>query len=308
MLARRFVSESRYLSSTSVRHHRPVFGVLLKLTSVVLLSSLAACVKYLGDAIPSGQTMFVRGLISVVVLAALAWRTEGLQLLRTSNFRSHALRSLSGTISMFCWFTALTMIPLADFTAISFTAPMFLTILAMLFLGERIHRYRWTALGVGFVGVLIMIGPHLSFGDGATGVTIALGAAVFGALAMMFLRGMSSGGEHAITITFYFSLTSMVCAAFTAFWGWPMPTGRQWLFIVLVGVFGVLGQLLMTFSYRYAEASTIAPLDYSNLLVAVAFGYFFFDEIPQVSIWLGAPLVIAAGLIILWREYRRYGI
>jgi len=252
--------------------------------------------------------MFVRGLISVVVLAALAWRTEGLQLLRTSNFRSHALRSLSGTISMFCWFTALTMIPLADFTAISFTAPMFLTILAMLFLGERIHRYRWTALGVGFVGVLIMIGPHLSFGDGATGVTIALGAAVFGALAMMFLRGMSSGGEHAITITFYFSLTSMVCAAFTAFWGWPMPTGRQWLFIVLVGVFGVLGQLLMTFSYRYAEASTIAPLDYTNLLVAVAFGYFFFDEIPQVSIWLGAPLVIAAGLIILWREYRRYGI
>jgi drug/metabolite transporter (DMT)-like permease len=308
MLARRFVSESRYLSSTSVRHHRPVFGVLLKLTSVVLLSSLAACVKYLGDAIPSGQTMFVRGLISVVVLAALAWRTEGLQLLRTSNLRSHALRSLSGTISMFCWFTALTMIPLADFTAISFTAPMFLTILAMLFLGERIHRYRWTALGVGFVGVLIMIGPHLSFGDGATGVTIALGAAVFGALAMMFLRGMSSGGEHAITITFYFSLTSMVCAAFTAFWGWPMPTGRQWLFIVLVGVFGVLGQLLMTFSYRYAEASTIAPLDYTNLLVAVAFGYFFFDEIPQVSIWLGAPLVIAAGLIILWREYRRYGI
>ena len=82
--------------------------------------------------------------------------------LRTARLRSHALRSLAGTASMFCWFTALTMIPLADFTAISFTAPMFLTLLAMLLLGERIHAYRWTALAIGFVGVLITIGPHLS--------------------------------------------------------------------------------------------------------------------------------------------------
>jgi drug/metabolite transporter (DMT)-like permease len=282
-----------------------VLGVCLKLTSIVLLSSMAACVKYLGRDIPSGETIFIRGLISIALLACVARRTAGLHLLRTGNWRSHALRSLSGTVSMFCLFVALTLIPLADLTAIMFTAPMFLTVLAMLFLGERIHRYRWTALAIGFVGVLIMIGPHLSFGQGTSvGVALALGAAVFSALAMMFLRGMS-GGEHAITITFYFSLTSMSCAALTALWGWPMPTGRQWLAIVLAGVFGVLGQLLMTFSYRYAEASTIAPLDYTNLLMAVAFGYLLFAEIPQLSTWLGAPLVIAAGLLILWREYRR---
>ena len=269
---------------------------------------MAACVKYLGHDIPAGETIFVRGIISVTVLACIAWRVEGLHLLKTSNLRSHALRSLSGTISMFCWFVALTLIPLADFTAISFTAPMFLTILAMLFLGERIHRYRWTALVIGFVGVLIMIGPHLSFGSGSFGVAVALGAAVFSALAMVFLRSMSgSGGEHAITITFYFSLTAMVCGAFTALWGWPMPTSEQWLFIVLAGAFGVLGQLLMTFSYRYAEASTIAPLDYANLLIAVVYGYFFFGESPHLSTWIGAPLVIAAGMIILWREYRKSG-
>ena len=113
-----------------------------------------------------------------------------------------------------------------------------------------------------------------------------------------------SGGEHAITITFYFSLTSMAVAALTAVGGWPMPTGSQWGFIVLIGVLGVLGQLLMTWSYRYAEASMIAPLDYTNLLFAVLYGYFFFGESPHVSMWIGAPLVIAAGLIILWREYR----
>jgi drug/metabolite transporter (DMT)-like permease len=206
---------------------------------------------------------------------------------------------------MFCWFTALTLIPLADFTAITFTAPMFLTVLAMVFLGERIHAYRWTALAVGFAGVLIMVGPHLSFGSGSLGVGLSLAAAVFSAVAMMFLRSMSgSGGEHAITITFYFSVTSMAVAALTVVAGWPMPNAEQWVLIVLIGVLGVFGQLLMTWSYRYAEASMIAPLDYTNLLFAVLYGYVFFGEAPHVSMWIGAPLVIAAGLIILWREYR----
>lgn len=288
-------------------HHRPVLGVLLKLASIVLLSCLAACVKYLGDAVPTGQIIFVRGVISMTVLAFIAWRFEGLHLLRTDRPRSHALRSLSGTASMFCWFTALTLIPLADFTAISFTAPMFLTVLAMIFLGERIHAYRWSALTIGFVGVLITIGPHLTLGGSTLGVLVALGAAVFAALAMVALRGMSgSGGEHPLTITFYFSLTTVVCSALTAVAGWPMPTGEQWLFIGLSALFGVFGQLLMTMSYRYAEASTLAPLDYTNLVLATALGYYFFGEVPHWSMWVGAPLVIGAGLIILWREYRRY--
>jgi drug/metabolite transporter (DMT)-like permease len=206
---------------------------------------------------------------------------------------------------MFCWFTALPLIPLADFTAISFTAPMFLTVLAMLFLGERIHGYRWTALIVGLLGVLITIGPHVSFGGNTMGIALAFGAAMFSALAMLFLRSMSgSGGEHAITITFYFSAFVMVAGGVTAIAGWPMPTPQQWFVIVLAGFFGVFGQLLMTFSYRYAEVSTIAPLDYTNLLFAVAFGYYLFAEVPHWSMWVGAPLVIAAGLIILWREYR----
>jgi drug/metabolite transporter (DMT)-like permease len=291
------------VSNSVAARHMPVLGIALKLASIVVFSGMTVCIKILGRDIPSGQTIFVRGLISVVVLALLAWRTEGLHLLKTRNWRSHALRSLSGTFSMFCLFAAVTMIPLADLTAITFTAPMFLTVLAMVFLGERIHRFRWTALGVGFVGVLVTIGPHLTFAHGASlGIGLALANAVFSAIAMVFLRSMSSG-EHAITITFYFSLTFMVCAALTAVQGWPMPTPLQWLLIVLAGLFGVFGQLLMTYSYRYAEASTIAPLDYSNMIMAILLGYLFFDEIPSLSIWLGAPLIVGAGLLILWREY-----
>jgi drug/metabolite transporter (DMT)-like permease len=291
------------LHAAASSRHRPVLGIALKLGSVVLFAGMTVCVKFLGQDIPSGQTIFVRGLISVLVLTLIAWRTEGLHLLKTRNWRSHARRSLAGTVSMFCLFAAVTKIPLADVTAIAFTSPMFLTVLAMVFLGEKIHRFRWTALGFGFLGALIMIGPHLSFAEGSSvGALTALGAAMFSAIAMTFLRSMS-GGEHAITITFYFSLTFTVCAALTALEGWPLPTATQWCLIVLAGLLGVFGQLLLTYSYGYAEASTIAPLDYTSMIMAVLLGYLFFDEIPSLSIWLGAPLVVGAGLIILWREY-----
>ena len=283
--------------------HRPILGIALKLVSVVLFAGMTLSVKLLGQAIPIGQTIFVRGVISCLLIALIAWHTNRLFLLKTANWRSHALRSLSGTVSMFCLFAAVTLIPLADVTAISFTSPMFLTVLAMVFLGERIHVFRWTALGIGFLGVVIMLGPHLSFADGASmGVLVALGAAMFSAIAMVFLR-MMSGGEHALTITFYFSLTFMVCSALTAFGGWPIPTPMQWLWIVLAGLFGVSGQLVMTYSYRYAPASTLAPLDYSNMIMSVILGYLVFEEIPSTSVWIGAPLVVAGGLIILWREY-----
>lgn len=274
---------------------------------MVLFAGMTLCVKMLGHDVPTGQTIFVRGLISMAVMALIAWQSGQPQLLKTSNWRSHALRSLSGTVSMFCLFVGVTMIPLADATAISFTAPMFLTVLAMVFLGERIHRFRWTALGIGFLGVMIMIGPHLSLGadtssDQQLGALIALSAALFSAIAMTFLRKMSVG-EHAITITFYFSLTFTVCSALTSLFGWVTPSSTQWLLIVLAGLFGVFGQLLMTYSYRHAEASTIAPLDYSNMVMAMILGYVFFGEIPSLSVWIGAPLVVGAGLIILWREY-----
>lgn len=290
------------------RPHHPVLGVFLKLASVVLLSSMSACVKYLGHDMPMGETIFVRGLIAVLTLALIAHHTVGLQVLKTDNWRRHARRSLSGTISMFCLFAALTLIPLADVTAISFTSPMFLTVLAMLFLGERIHVFRWTALGIGLIGVIIMLAPHMGAqadmqDSQRLGVGIAFGAAIFSAFAMMFLRKMS-GGEHAITITFYFMLTSMVCSLLTLPWGWIIPNREQTLVLLLTGAFGVSGQLLMTYSYRYAEASTIAPLDYTSMIMSVLLGYLFFSELPSWSTWVGAPLVIASGLIIFWREYR----
>jgi drug/metabolite transporter (DMT)-like permease len=287
------------------RPHRPVLGAALKLISLVLFAGMQTCVKYLGDDVPMGETIFLRGLIAVLALALLARQTLGLRVLKTDNWQRHALRSLAGTLSMFCLFAALTMIPMAEVNAINYSAPMFVTLLAMLFLGERIHVFRWSALGIGLVGVLVIVGPHLALGsDGhASGFVVALGAALFSALAMVFLRSMS-GGEHAITITFYFMLTSAVCGLLTLPWGWLIPTAGQGFVLLMLGLFGVGGQLLMTYSYRYAEASTIAPLDYTSLIISATVGYWLFSELPSPSLWWGAPPVIASGLIIFWREYR----
>src|SRR4030095_11700021 len=156
------------VNSSVASRHVPVLGIALKFASVVVFAAMTVCIKSLGRDIPAGQTIFVRGVISVVVLALIAWSTDGLQLLKTRNWRANALRSLCVTASLCCLFAAVTMSPLADLTAITFTAPMFLTMLAMVFLGERIHRFRWTALGIGFLGVLITIGPHLSFTHGVS--------------------------------------------------------------------------------------------------------------------------------------------
>lgn len=281
-----------------------ITGVGLKLVSVLCLSSMAASVKALGGAVPAGQVMFFRGAIALVVIAAIAFSLGGFRQLATRNWRAHAARSVAGSLSMFCWFVSLTMIPLAEMTAISFTVPLFLTLLALVFLGERIRIYRWTALIVGFAGVLVIVGPDIVLRQGSPlGEAIGLLAAVLAAFALLFLRRMS-GTEQALTITFYFFLTSSALALLTLpFAPWPLPTGRQWLLLGMTGGFGVLGQLAMTWSYRHAEASLIAPLDYLSLLVAIAIGFYVFGEVPRMSTWLGAPLVIAAGAIILWREY-----
>jgi drug/metabolite transporter (DMT)-like permease len=292
------------VSSDRDPSHGALLGAGLKLVSVFCLAAMAACVKYLGAAVPTGQVVFFRGAIALVVIAAVAWRTEGLGVLKTRNWRSHAARSLAGSVSMFCWFISLTLIPLAQMTAITFTVPLFLTVLAMVFLREQIHAYRWTALIIGFVGVLVIVGPSLVDGQGSTlGVGIAVVAAVLAAFALMFLRRMS-GHEHALTITFYFFVTSSSIALLTSLVApWPMPTREQWILLGLTGGFGVLGQLTMTYCYRYAEASLVAPLDYVTMLFAIAIGYYVFGEVPRVTTWIGAPLVIIAGGIILWREY-----
>ncbi len=206
---------------------------------------------------------------------------------------------------MYCNFTAYTLLPLADVTAIGFAAPLFIVMLAALLLRERVHVYRWSAVVIGFIGVLVIVGPGARMPSGATiGVVYALTSAALAALAMIFLRRMSAH-EHSTAIAFYFMLTAAVVSLFTLPFGWNFPTGHRRMGPASAcGLSGGVGQLFLSFSYRYGEASLLAPFDYTAMIWAVALGYFVFGELPMANVWIGTVIVISAGLLILWREHR----
>ena len=291
-------------NSLDAARDRPFLGMLCKVVAMLMFALMFAAVRWLGPHFPIGEIVFFRSLLGLPVIVVAASLSGGLHLLATRRVDSHALRSIAGVISMFCNFTAYTLLPLADVTAIGFAAPLFIVVLAAVFLRERVHVYRWSAVVIGFIGVLVIVGPEARMASGATiGVMFALASAALAAVAMIFLRRMSAH-EHSTAIAFYFMLTAAVVSLFTLPLGWNVPTGREGWILLGCGLAGGVGQLFLSFSYRYGEASLLAPFDYTAMIWAVALGYFVFGELPMANVWIGAAIVIAAGLLILWREHR----
>ena len=283
---------------------RPLVGIACKVAATFLFAVMFAGIRWLGPYFPLGEIVFFRSTLGIPVIVAMACATGGPALLATKRIDSHALRSIAGTIAMFCNFAAYTYLPLADATAIGFAAPLFVVILAALMLSEQVHIYRWSAVLIGFVGVLIIAGPEASLSRGALyGAGFALTGAALTAVAMIFLRRMSAH-EHSITIAFYFMLTSAAVSLTTVLFGWNMPTFQEAEILILTGLAGGVGQLFLSFSYRFGEASVLAPFDYAAMIWAVVLGYFLFGELPVPQVWLGGAFVIVAGLLILWRERR----
>jgi len=288
--------------SPQTARDRPLVGIACKVIATLLFSLMFAAIRWLGPYFPVGEIVFFRSTLGAGVVVIAALLTGGLSLLATRRIDSHALRSIAGTISMFCNFAAYTYLPLADATAIGFAAPLFVVILAASMLSERVHIYRWSAVVMGFIGVLIIAGPEAGTSRSALyGALFALFGAGLSAVAMIFLRRMSAH-EHSITIAFYFMATSAVASLFTIPFGWNWPTGEETPILILTGLAGGVGQLFLSFSYRYSEVSLLAPFDYTAMVWAVLLGYFLFGELPAPQVWAGGVIVIAAGLLILMRE------
>jgi drug/metabolite transporter (DMT)-like permease len=294
------------VSTGSAPHGRdnPLLGIFCKVAAHLLFALMFAAVKWLGPEFPTGQIVFWRSAIGILVIVAMALATGGPSLLMTRRIDAHAFRSLSGVASMFCNFAAFTLLPLADATTLGFAQPLFVVALAAVILGERVRIYRWSAVLTGLLGVLIIVGPYIEFGGShLMGAALAIAGAALSAVAMIYLRRMSAH-EHSVTIAFYFMATTSVIGLCTALFGWVTPTPQQMLVLLMTGLFGGAGQLFLSFSYRYVEASALAPFDYTALIWATALGYFVFGELPMLQVWLGAAIIVAAGLFILWREHR----
>ena len=286
----------------------PSLGIALKLGGTLAFSLMYATIKLAG-LVPVGEVIFFRSFFALIPVLILATRTVGLRaIVKAADPLMHLTRSAAGVSSMFLNFTALTMLPLADITAFGFVMPIFAVILAAIFLRERVGRYRWSAVVLGFAGVLVMLSPHgglsaiVAHGFSG-GAALALGGALLSAVVVVVIRQMHAT-ERGETIVFYFMSICAASGATTMIWDRAALCPEQAIFLVLCGLLGGVGQICMTFSYRYAEPSLLAPFDYAAMVWAIALGYLIFSEIPEPLVMAGAAIVIAAGLFIVWRERR----
>ena len=290
-----------------------MFGIALKIAATFSFGVMGLLVKLLGDGFHAGQIIFFRAFFALIPVFALLWWQGGtLASLATQRPGAHALRSGAGTMAMFFGFSALLLLPLADATAIGFAAPVISVILAVFILGEAVRVYRWAAVATGFLGVLMMVWPHLGGGTDdragggqALGALFALLGAVCSAFAMNFIRLMSrpgEGHEPGTTIAFYFQATAAALGALFLPFVWVTPSWGDLALLIAVGICGGMGQLLMTHSYAYAPVATIATFDYVAMIWALAFGYLFLSEFPVPLVIAGAAVVAGSGLFIVWRE------
>ena len=290
----------------------PLRGITLKVVSVLVFTLMAICIKASAEHVPPGERVFFRSFFAMpVIVAWLAVRHDLRSGLHTRNPLGHLWRGLVGTSAMALGFTALGLLPLPEATAIGYAAPLLTVVFAAMFLGEKVRGFRLTAVAVGLVGVVIVLLPNLTIGldaSGAQGVgaMAALLGAVFAALAQVFVRKLIHS-EKTTTIVFYFSLTATLLSLLTLPFGWVLPTAREAVLLVSAGVLGGLGQIFLTESYRHAETGVIAPFEYVSMIFALVLGYIVFGEVPTGAMLIGAALIVAAGLFILWRE-RRLGI
>jgi drug/metabolite transporter (DMT)-like permease len=290
-------------------------GTALKLVSVLMFAVMQALVRALGEAVPVGQVVFFRAAFAIVpVVLIYALRGQLRTAAHTSRPLGHVGRGSIGLAGMFFNFGSLARLPLAEATAISFASPLVTVALAALMLHERVRVYRWSAVGVGFLGVIVMLLPHfdaarLAAGHTATqgvGAAMALAGAFCNAGAVIQTRRLTDT-ETTSSIVLYFSLICAVGGLMTLPFGWIVPTPWQLGLLISIGVLGGVAHLILTESYRFAPASVIAPFDYTAIVFAFLIGYAAFGEIPTVVVVLGATIVVGAGLFVLWRE-RRLGL
>ena len=282
----------------------PALGILLRVLAMALMAMLAAMVKACAErGVPVLEIIFFRNAFAFIPVLLYVWRTSGFGVLKTRRPGAHLTRSAVGLTGMICGFTAVSLLPLTQSTAISFSAPLFMTALSALVLKEPVGPHRWAAVAVGFVGVLIMVHPDPRQFAGV-GVLFAIAAAVGSAGAMIAIREISRT-EPGPTIVFYFTLAGAAVGLASLPFGWVMPGPGVLALLVAAGLVGGTGQLLLTEAIRRAPVAVVAPFDYPQLVWAGLIGFFVWSETPALLTLVGAMVVAASSTYILWREIGR---
>jgi len=281
-----------------------MLALLIRLGAVAALATMSALIKLAAEnGIHLLEIMFWRQFITLPILIGWLMLTTGsLASLRTSRPGSHFLRGIYGTIGMVLNFGAVILLPLAEATVLNFTAPIFATILSMLLLKDKVGIWRWSAVVLGFVGIIVIAQPgggHIPL----FGALVALGGAFMIALISIQIADLNRT-DKPITIVFYFAcVTTPLTAVALPFVGRAHDATGWWL-LLGIGLAGAAGQLLLTAALRFGKVASVIVMDYSSLFWATLYGWLFFAVLPPASTWAGAPLVVIAGLVIAWREHR----
>ena len=281
----------------------PLAGIGLRLGATVAFALMAALIKLASDrGVSAPELVFYRSLFALpplfVWIAASAtpgrWRTQ--------RPLAHVTRGAIGVTSMFLSFGALTLLPLAEAVTLSFIAPLFAVALSALILGEPVGRHRWTAVAIGLVGVVVVMQPA-GTGLSSLGLGLAVAGALSVAAATITIRQIGRT-ESTQSIVLWFTLICTVAGGATLPVFGQLHDGSTWALLVALGMFGGVGQLLMTASLRAAQVGAVVPFDYAHLIWAALLGWLIWGSYPEATTWAGAAIIIASGLYTIWREHK----
>ena len=273
-------------------------GPLLMLAATAVLTCMHATVRHVSDGMHSFEITFFRNLFGLVAILPLALRA-GIGNLKSRQPGLQLLRSAFGLVAMFTWFYALSVVPIAQATALSFTSVIFGSIGAALLLGERMRLRRWSAVLAGFAGTLVILRP--GFGDVDPAALIVVLSSICWAGALLTVKRLSAT-DSVVCIVTWNSILLTVLSLPVAIPVWVTPSTEQLLWLSLIGLLATLGHLAMTGAFKASDATVVFPVDYTRLLWATVIGYLAFGEIPDIWTWIGGTIIFTSTTYISYRE------
>jgi len=285
---------------------RPQLALLIRLGAIAGLATMSALIKLASQrGIHLFEIMFWRQFLTLPLIMGYALATTGsLKALATKRPGTQVMRGIYGTIGMVLNFGAVILLPLAEATTINFTVPIWAVLLSIVLLKEKVGVWRWSAVLLGFLGILVIAQPGTSGGHFPLyGALVALGGAFMIALISIQVADLNRT-DKPLTIVFYFACVTTPITALALPFVMTAHDTHSWLLLLGIGLSGAIGQLLLTAALRFGKVASVIVMDYSGLFWATLYGWWLFDMLPPASTWLGAPLIVIAGLVIAWREHR----
>lgn len=285
----------------------PRRGIFCMIGAMLLISVQEALAKYLGESQPVMQVVWARYLGHLVLMTVLLWPKHSVRLLQSEKLLTQVCRSLILLVDTVLFFIGLTMLGLAEATAIFFTVPLLVILLSIPLLGEKVSASTIVAIIVGFLGTLIIVGPDVSdFGSSEAGVgaLCIFGSACCAAVYNVTTRKLSANDPLPVTLFYTAMVGAIVTTVFIPFvWVMP-PTLMAWVALLSIGLFGGMAHSLIIISHKYASATTVAPFMYSQIFWALGLGWLLFEDLPGLSAYLGGVIVICSGLYLFYRDWR----